>query len=402
MGCGFDPHPGHTFSLEIPSICGIIANMNSKRFVSALTGEAGITINGSNPWDMKIRDERFFDRLVQCGSLGLGETYMDGWWDSEDLEETMARILTANLPLKIIRSPKLLLATAIRLTAGFFGSAGRKSKAFEVGKQHYDVGNDLYKKMLDRRMIYSCAYWKTAKTLEGAQEDKLDLICKKLKLKKGMKLLDIGCGWGGLLEFAAKKYGVTGVGVTVSKEQALIAEEKTKHLPVEIKVIDYRDYVAKDAFDRIVSVGMFEHVGYRHYSVFMKKVFSLLKKDGIFLLHTFGSNRTATRSDAWFERYIFPNSMAPGLSHVEYAARKFFVLEDFENFGPYYTPTLQAWFKNFNNAWPELKNTYNEKFYRMWKYYLLSLAAAFRTRTLHIWQFVFRKHGIGNVYESVR
>ena len=376
--------------------------MTSKAFISELLAKAEISLNGPQTWDIHVNDERFFDRVMRYGSLGLGESYMDGWWESDDLEETMARILKADLPQKIIRSPRLLFATILRLTAGFFGSAGRKNKAFEVGEQHYDVGNDLYKKMLDRHMIYSCGYWKAARTLEGAQEDKLDLICKKLKLGKGMRLLDIGCGWGGLLAFAAKKYGVSGIGITVSKEQAIIAKEKTKNLPIEIKVMDYRDFVSEEKFNRIVSVGMFEHVGYRHYPTFMKRVFSLLEDKGIFLLHTFGSNHTVTRSDEWFERYIFPNSMAPGLSQVESAIRKIFVLEDFENFGPYYTPTLRAWFENFNKSWPELKGKYDEKFYRMWKYYLLSLAAAFRTRTMHIWQFVFRKHGAENTYESVR
>ena len=376
--------------------------MSSEQAVKNLLREAGITINGSRPWDIQVKDERFFTRVLQYGSLGFGEAYMDGWWKSDDLEKTMALVLNAHLPKKIIRSPKLLLATFLRVLFGFLGSAGKKIKAFEVGEKHYDIGNDLYEKMLDKRMIYSCGYWHAAKNLDEAQEEKLELICKKLKLKKGMMVLDIGCGWGGLLKFAAEKYGVSGVGITVSKEQAAFAQENVKGLSIDIKITDYRDFNQEKKFDRIVSIGMFEHVGYRHYPIFMQKVSSLLKDDGLFLLHTFGSNFAVTRSDPWFEKYIFPNSMAPGLSQVEKSFNKTFVLEDFENFGPYYTPTLRAWFKNFDKSWPKLKEKYGDRFYRMWKYYLLSLAAAFRVRTMHIWQFVFRKHRAEGTYQSVR
>ncbi len=250
-------------------------------------------------------------------------------------------------------------------------------------------------------MIYSCAYWKNATTLEEAQESKLDLICRKLKLAKGMRLLDIGCGWGGLLEFAARRYGVSGVGITVSKEQAALARERLKDLPVEIRVEDYRK-IKDEKFDRIVSVGMFEHVGWRYYETFMKKISSLLKNGGIFLLHTIGTNSLNTRGDPWFEKYIFPNSMLPALSQVEVAFRKNFILEDFHNFGPDYTTTLRIWFKNFKNAWGTLKEKYGEEFYRMWKYYLLVSAATFRVRNIQLWQFVFRKHGAEGTYESVR
>ncbi|MDP2705295.1 MAG: cyclopropane fatty acyl phospholipid synthase [Patescibacteria group bacterium] len=374
--------------------------MTSKEFVEALAREAEFTINGSQPWDMRVKDEGFFDRLVRFGSLGLGESYMDGWWESDDLEETIGRILKANLPLKIIRSPRLLLSIASQYIAGLFGVIGMKKRAFESAKKHYDLGNEMFEKMLDKRMIYSCGYWRNAKSLDKAQEDKLDLICKKLKLKKGMKLLEIGCGWGGLLEYAARNYGIKGVGITVSKEQAAMARERVKDLPIEIRIEDYRDTVGE--FDRIVSVGMFENVGYKYFPIFFKKVLSLLKDKGVFLIHTIGTNAPGVRGDPWFEKYIFPNCMLPELTQIEKASRAYFILEDLQNFGPDYATTLREWFKRFNNAWPTLKEKYGERFYRMWKYYLLSSAATFHVRDNQLWQFVFRKHQTEGTYESVR
>jgi cyclopropane-fatty-acyl-phospholipid synthase len=256
--------------------------------------------------------------------------------------------------------------------------------------------------MLDRRMVYTCAYWKDAKTLDEAQENKLDLVARKLQLKPGDRILDIGCGWGSFLIYAAEKYGTKGVGITVSKEQLALAKERTGSLPIEYRLQDYREVNDAEKFDKIVSLGMFEHVGYKNYDAFMEVAHRNLKDDGLFLLHTFGNSESVHYSDPWFEKYIFPNSMIPSMTQVGRAVEKRFVFEDVHNIGYNYYPTLMAWFKNFDAAWPELKADYDERFYRMWKYYLLSAAGMFKAREAQIFQFVFSKNGVPGGYNSVR
>jgi cyclopropane-fatty-acyl-phospholipid synthase len=366
-----------------------------KEKITQLLKKAGIEINGKNPWDVQVHDERLYRRIALGGTVALGESYMDGWWDVKDLDQFFYRVLKAKLDKDTLFVWQILLyyvkAAVLNLQS--------VSRAFIVGEQHYDIGNDIYKEMLDANLVYSCGYWKHAKNLDEAQEAKLDLICKKIGLKKGDTILDIGCGWGGLLKYAAEKYGAKGVGVTVSKEQAHLAREWCKGLPIEIKVQDYRTLTGK--FDHIVSVGMFEHVGPKNYEVFMKKANHLLKDDGLFLLHTIGSANEVP-VDPWIEKYIFPNGYIPSVRQISTAAKGLFVMEDWHNFGAYYDTTLMAWFENFDRAWPKLKGKYGERFYRMWKYYLLSCAGGFRARDIQLWQVVLSKNGVPGGYHSVR
>ncbi len=280
-------------------------NQKAKDILIQLAEKADIKVNGSRPWDIQIHDERFYDRLLRDGSLGLGESYMDGWWDVEQLEEMVYRAMKTN----ILEQMNKNFTNYIYLLSSILWNKAKPSRAFQVGQQHYDVGNKLYQKMLDKRMVYTCGYWKDAQNLEDAQEAKLDLVCRKLQLKPGDRLLDIGCGWGSLLIYAAQKYGVKGVGVTVSKEQLELAKEMTGDLPIEYRLQDYRDVNDTEGFDKIVSLGMFEHVGYKNYETFMKVAERNLKPDGLFLLHSFGGTWSLTRSeDKWFDKYIFPNS----------------------------------------------------------------------------------------------
>ncbi|MDH7528362.1 MAG: cyclopropane fatty acyl phospholipid synthase, partial [Ignavibacteria bacterium] len=254
--------------------------------------------------------------------------------------------------------------------------------------------------MLDKRMNYSCAYWKDATNLDEAQENKLELICKKLYLKPGMRVLDIGCGWGAFAKYAAEKYGVEVVGITVSKEQLKLAKELCDGLPVEIRLQDYRE--VNEKFDRIVSIGMFEHVGYKNYREYFKIAAKNLKDDGIFLLHTIGSNISTKSTDAWTHKYIFPNGMLPSLAQISKTVENLFVIEDVHNFGADYDKTLMAWYNNFKNNWHKLKDKYGERFYRMWEYFLLSCAGAFRARKNQLWQIVLSKKGILGGYSSIR
>jgi cyclopropane-fatty-acyl-phospholipid synthase len=273
------------------------------------------------------------------------------------------------------------------------------SRAFQVGEHHYDLGNDLYQLILDSRLTYSCAYWKNAKTLDEAQEAKLDLICQKLQLQKGMTLLDIGCGWGSLMKYAAQKYEVSCVGLTVSKEQVALGEQLCEGLPVKFLLQDYRTF--KGRFDRVASVGMFEHVGYKNYRPFMEIVNRCLEDNGLFLLHTMGNN-SPCYGDLWINKYIFPNGTLPSIAQIATATEGLFVMEDWHNFGQDYDLTLLAVFEKFDKNWDKLKIKYEERFYKIWKYFLLSFAGGFRARYLQLWQIVFSKNGITNGYQSVR
>lgn len=367
-----------------------------RRRFERLLAEADVRVNGPRPWDMQVHNEGLWQRLLLNGSLGLGEAYMDSWWDCDQLDEFFYRVLRVRLQRKV-RSWVDLLFT-LRTTVF---NLQKKSRAFQIGERHYDIGNDLYERMLDRRMTYSCGYWRGgAQTLDEAQEAKIDLVCRKLGLEEGMRVLDIGCGWGGAVQYAAERYGVEAVGITVSREQAELARERCKGLPVDIRLQDYRDL--DEPFDRIFSIGMFEHVGHKNYRTFMELVRRCLPDDGLFVLHTIGSNRSSTRTDPWTERYIFPNSMIPSAKQIAAASEGLFILEDWHSFGTDYDKTLMAWRENFDRHWDEIADRYGERFYRMWTYYLCSSAGAFRSRNNQLWQIVFSPRGVEGGYVAPR
>lgn len=364
--------------------------------VRQLLRKADVHVNGDRPWDPQIYKKEFYRRVLVGGSLALGESYMDGWWDCEALDEFFFRILRADIPEKARTSWPLIWQG---LKARLFNLQS-KSRAYEVGEEHYDRGNDLFRCMLDERMVYSCAYWKEADSLDEAQEAKLDLICRKMKLEPGMRVVDIGCGWGGWAEYAARNYGVEVVGITISEEQVKEARRRTRDLPVGIRLQDYR--TLDETFDRVVSIGMFEHVGYKNYGTFMEVVRRCLPKDGLALLHTIGSLKSSKTGNPWMNKYIFPNGMLPSARQITDAAEGLLVMEDWHNFGPHYDRTLMAWYENFTGHWDELKNNYSERFYRMWVYNLLINAGAFRARRSQLWQIVYSPNGLTGGYESVR
>ncbi|MBI5457543.1 cyclopropane fatty acyl phospholipid synthase [Candidatus Kaiserbacteria bacterium] len=376
--------------------------MKSRERAAALLAQAGITPDGSNPWDPQIHNEHLFDRLFAGGTLALGESYMDGWWDVEDLSGFIFRLFRSDSVQQMLRIgmvPQIIKSKLFNLQ--------NRSRARKVGEDVYDIGNDLYEAMLGPSMAYTCGYWKNASNLDEAQDAKFDFICRKLGLKSGDNILDIGCGWGNFLAYAARKYGVSGVGITISKEQITFAREVVRGLDVEIRFEDYRDTLGK--FDHIVSIGMFEHVGPKNYRVFMKKVRSLLSDDGLFLLHTIGHSKVSRSLERWFNKYIFPNGHLPSITHIAKATdrRNLFdkpvlTMEDWHNFGADYDKTLTAWYANFEHSWPKLKGKYDERFYRMWKYYLLVSAGMFRARYLHLWQIVYSKNGVVGGYTSIR
>ena len=368
---------------------------HSKDIVAGLLSMAGIELNGDRPFDPRIHNEALYDRVLARGTLGLGEAYMDAWWDCDALDELACRLMRAD----IFDHVRLDFPTLLEIARSRLLNLPRL-KAGEVGERHYDIGNELYEAMLDKRMIYSCGYWPGAGSLDQAQEQKLDLICRKIGLTEGQHILDIGSGWGGLLMYAAETYGASATGVTISRRQAGFANARRGNLPVETLLQDYQTLDGR--FDHIVSVGMFEHVGYKNYRRFLQKAASLLAEDGLFVLHTIGGNRTVTHGDPWMNRYIFPNGMVPSLAQIAAAAQDVFVIEDVHNIGAGYDPTLMAWHENFVAAWPTLASRYGERFHRMWRYYLMLMAGAFRSRRLEVWQIVMSKNGVPGGYRSVR
>jgi cyclopropane-fatty-acyl-phospholipid synthase len=354
-----------------------------------------IRIDGSRPWDIRVLDDRFYKRVLSEDALGLGESYVEGWWEADALDEFFFRLLSIDLS-----GVRMSWARKWTVLRDRFLNRQSTSRAFEIGERHYDRGNDLFGVMLDRRMTYTCGYWKDADTLDEAQEAKLDLVCRKIGLQPGQHVLDIGCGWGSFMKYAAENYGVSTVGVTVSEEQAALGRTLCKGLPIEIRLQDYRDVTGR--FDHVVSLGMFEHVGPRNYRAFFETAERCLNGDGRLLLHTIGNRFSDRSTDPFTEKYIFPNSVIPSIRQIGEATERLFVMEDWHNFGPDYDRTLMAWNANFEAGWEELRPRYGEAFYRMWRYFLLSAAGSFRVRKMQLWQIVFSKNGIIGGYVPVR
>ena len=373
--------------------------------VIALMETAGVHPDGPGDCDPAIHDEHFHGRILREGSLGLGDSYMDGWWSVRSLDGMLYRLMRHGVDQRVhgLRS-RLddVRAWLLNLQSG--------RRALKVGEEHYDLGNELFEAMLGKRLVYSCGYWREAAGLDAAQEAKLDLVCRKLGLRPGMRVLDIGCGWGEALKFAARRYGVTGVGVTISREQAEYARGMCAGLPVEIRLQDYHelDGASDDSrFDRIFSIGMFEHVGEKNYRAYMEVARRCLREDegsggGLFLLHCIGSNVSVRHTDPWIARHIFPNSMLPSAAQVADATEGLFVTEDWHNFGADYDRTLQAWRDNIEAAWGSLPARYDERFRRMWRFYLAASMAAFRARRIQLWQLVLSPRGVPGGYLAPR
>jgi len=363
-----------------------------------LADAAHVSFNGDAPWDIQVHDADTYRRILTQGSLGFGEAYMDELWDAERLDQLFHRLLRRDMDKRMHSVSRWRFLAAV-LRQNLFNPQSMR-RAFEVGERHYDIGNDVFEAMLDTGMNYSCAYWPGAANLEDAQRNKLDLVCRKLELRKGERLLDIGCGWGGMARYAAQHYGVDVTGITVSREQLKLAQERCRGLPVSVQLIDYRELQGR--YDKIVSIGMFEHVGPKNYPIYFDTISRLLDDNGLCLLHTIGFHRTTATSDPWTNRYIFPNGHLPSARQLADVLEGRFLIEDWHNFGQDYDRTLMAWWDNFNAAWPRLAGRYDRRFYRMWKYYLLSCAGMFRARQGQLWQVVLSKRQASRQYRSVR
>jgi cyclopropane-fatty-acyl-phospholipid synthase len=364
--------------------------------VNALLAPAGVVLDGGRPWDPQIHHPRALSRLLLHGTLGAGDAYVDGEWDCRALDDFTARLLTAGADRGL--TPRSPLALIGQLVAPLVNHQTRNRAKANV-TSHYDIGVDLYEAMLGRRMAYSCGYWANATTVDEAQDAKHALVCRKLHLAPGMQVLDVGCGWGGFAKYAAEHHGVRVVGITISGSQAAYAAHSCAGLPVEILEADYRDL--SGTFDRIVSIGMFEHVGPPNYRQFFETMRRVLAPDGLLLLHTIGGNLSQETSDPWIARYIFPGSVLPSAAQVSCAIEGLFLLEDWHNFGVDYDRTLMAWHAGFEQAWPQLSRQYSERFYRLWRYYLLTCAGTFRARRNQLWQIVLSPRGVIGGYDRI-
>lgn len=364
--------------------------------VQSLLAKAGIEVDGPAPWDITVHHSGFYRRVLFEGSLGMGESYMDGWWDCTAIDQLFERLIQADLHRCSHRSwPENMLMLFNRLQ-----NMQQHRRAGKVVQHHYDPQSDVILAFLDRYNQYSCGYFKETDDLERAQIKKLDLICRKLQLAAHDRVLDIGCGWGGFAKFAAEHYGCRVTGVSTSREQLAYAREFCRGLPVEWRLCDYRH--VQGQFNKVLICGMIEHVGYKNYPTILQKIHDSLTDEGLFLLQTIGGNTSVFYNDPWIEKYFFPNSMLPSLHQLTMAAERRFVVEDLHSFGHYYDPTLKAWNQNFLARWPEIKHRCSQRDVRMWTYYFLHLAGVFRARKTQLWQILFSKKGIPGGLPAVR
>jgi cyclopropane-fatty-acyl-phospholipid synthase len=364
---------------------GSSGDARAEALVREIFASAGVGVEGKEPGDILVKNPAFYGRLLREASIGLGESYMDEWWECAELDLFIEKLLRADIKRKIEGSWRLKLLTL----QAYVTNMQSRARAKQVAEKHYDLGNDLYRVMLDERMVYTCGYWKDAKTLQEAQDAKLDLVCRKALLQPGMRVLDLGCGFGGFALYAAEKYGCEVTGVTISTEQQKLgaARAKEKGLPVDLRLQDYRNVYG--SFDAVVSIGMLEHVGWRNHRPFMEVVHRCLKKEGTAVLHTIGSNEHQTHGIPFFEKHVFPNAASPSLAQLGKAMENLFVLEDIHNIGPDYNPTLLAWWKKFEAGYSTLdQQKYDRRFWRMWRFYLLAAAGAVAARESQLWHLV--------------
>lgn len=356
--------------------------------------QSGINLNGNRPWDIQVNDPTVFREVILKGSLGFGDSYAAEKWDVKQIDTMFEKLLLSNTKhsLNVIDVLQSIQSAIINTQAG--------KRAFQVGHKHYDIGNEMYSFMLGESMGYSCGmYANDTDTLTVAQYNKFDSLCRKLQLRPGMKVLEIGAGWGTFARHAAKNYGVEVVGLTVSKEQKAFAEERCKGLPVKFLLVDYQKLSKRynNYFDRVVSIEMIEAVGKKNFRKYFEIIEASLKADGLFGLQAIiGTGEV----DSFISTRIFPNGRLPSPQDIVNKTKNLLQIKHWESFGTDYDKTLLAWESNFRKNWNKISQLtdtsgeflYDTKFYRMWRYYLLCCAATFRIGFNDVAQIIMSKH----------
>ena len=367
-------------------------NIVSKNKVGAFLNRAGLQVDGPNEFDPKVTSDEFYRMVTLKGMLGLGESYVLGHWDCEDLEVFFLRAFRSGL------LEELANALPMKIMRFMYGVSNPQSviRAKHNAQDHYAKQEAVVLSMTGRRKAYTCARWTdpldpNEVDIDIAQERKLQLIYNKLCLNPGKKTLDIGCGWGSLIGFLAER-GVDSYGITPVDSQIEYIRNAYGGT-VKVAVSDYRDRPADwNLFDAVVSVGMYEHVGRKNADAYMHAVNNMLAPESLALTHCFGiANSKVPLVDPWTEKYIFPGVYLPTLSEIVQASENADLrVVDVEEMGIHYQKTLRSWNKNFVEAWPMLKQnqSFNPCFFRMWRYYLLIAAAAFGARKIDLWQII--------------
>lgn len=343
---------------------------------------------------LRFHSEKAFGAMLSRGFAGFGESYMAGDIAVEgDLQELLRLGIAAH-----VDSGRMSLADKARLFLSCLKCRNTASQAARNIACHYDRGNDLYQLYLDRTMTYSCAYFKDERdSLEQAQLNKYEHICRKLMLEPDESLLDLGCGWGGMLIYAAQHHGIRGLGNTISQNQYAYADQKSRSLGlnhrIDVALMDYRDL--SGSFDKVVSIGMFEHVGKKFIPAFMQRISRILKKGGLGLLHTIGRDATAS-VDPWINRYIFPGGyLAPLAEIIDHMSSAGLMVLDIENLRMHYARTLDLWAENFDRNAENAKAMFGEPFVRMWRLFLHASAANFKFGGNRLYQILF-SNGLNN------
>lgn len=377
-----------------------ISNINSENLIkNILTNNTKLqiinnktsTISTNNNPDIIVNNNNFYTKLLKHGEIGLGESYVDKDWDSNNLEETLYNLIINQKKIEnaiIKNSPNLIIKKLLDIPSDIFSTDNTKNDI----KFHYDIGNKLYENMLGKSMLYSCAYfYKQGLSLDEAQYAKLDLIAKKLNLKEGMRVLDIGCGFGTAAIYLSKKFNVNILGISLSKEQINYFNSIYTGTQVQVIYKDYRELTREhnNSYDCIYSIGMFEHIGINNHIDYYNKCFKLLKTNGTMLIHTIVSNKRLYSHNSWITKYIFPGAELPHISDFTKKYTDNWLLQDLQCIGKSYSKTLLAWKKNINDS--SVFNNYDDKFKRTWNYYLLLCSAAFRAREITVFQLVYFK-----------
>ena len=357
--------------------------------VRKLFSSAGVTINGDNPWDIEVNDDRFYRDVLFRGSLGLGESYLREYWRAADLEELFFRLTSSNLEQISKRLPTQLVNSSVSRLS----NRQTPSRALSNAEHHYNLGNDLFFEFLGRYKNYSCGYFRDTDSLDEAQLAKMRRLCDLLELEEGDTLLDVGGGWGEFARFAAENRGCHVTSVNISDSQIRHAREYCRDANVDVVRSDYRDL--RGRFSKIAVIAMFTHVGPKNYRQFMQTMHRLLQAGGRMVMETVGALTATERCEPWTDKYIFPGGIIPSPQQIESACAGLFRLRIVEEFGADYVITLRHWHRNFMAAWPRLSQRYSETTRRMFEYYLLSVAGAFRSSDLLHYHLEFDRIGNG-------